>query len=148
MVYNRLPLSMLSNADAITHVVPRYLCYLPDMPRRALLIKWRQPTPVLDHIDGQEDEIFDKLMSDWEEELHSVHSDYLGSDGVLSDHNGEDEDSEDSDSGSESVAIEEIEWEEHEFSDDDEYMPGPDSSEESDSDIDSDDNEEPWVKLL
>ncbi|KAE9396949.1 hypothetical protein BT96DRAFT_996224 [Gymnopus androsaceus JB14] len=126
---------MLSSDDAFMCLPPRYLCYLPEMPNNAFSMKWRLPMPVLDHIKGQEDKIFEELMSDWEEELRSIHSDYLGSDGFLSNRDNKEDESV---SGSESAALEEVHDELKSMSGD-EYMPGVDSDGESDSDDDFED---------
>lgn len=84
MIYNRLPTSMLSGPDALL-LPPPYTCYSRDPPAAALSLMWTFPTTTLDHIEGHEDEEFEQLRLDWENELQSLHSSYLGSDRLSSD---------------------------------------------------------------
>ncbi|KAE9393948.1 hypothetical protein BT96DRAFT_998950 [Gymnopus androsaceus JB14] len=126
---------------------PCYVCYLPEMPNKAFLMKWRLPTPILDHINGQEDKIYDELMSNWEEKLRSVHSDFLGSNGFLSDRDQEEDKSVD---GSESAAlVEEEEEVELKSMSNDNYIPDADDESDSNDEFDNgaDEEKSPWIKL-
>ncbi|KAE9396954.1 hypothetical protein BT96DRAFT_996229 [Gymnopus androsaceus JB14] len=93
MIYNRLPTSLLSGVDALL-LPPPYTCYTRDPPKGTLSLTWRHLTPVLDHIEGCEEEEYEELMSDWKDELQSIHSSYLGSEGFSSDYDLEAEDDE------------------------------------------------------
>ncbi|KAE9387306.1 hypothetical protein BT96DRAFT_948461 [Gymnopus androsaceus JB14] len=90
------------------------------MPNNAFTMKWRLPTPVLNHIKGGEEAIFEELIGDEEYEDESVDGSELVYSAV-----------EEGEDAPENVY-------ELEFISDNEYMPGVDSEEESEDNEDVD----------